>query len=93
VLLPKPFIAVPIDNQNNYCYSRQWTYGKDDAVRLAQSSLNHSTPVYALLVPSKHNDEEVQRLPSIPGYTWMRSEKSGPKAVIMTLTKSVSDQL
>jgi hypothetical protein len=92
VLLPKPFVAAPIDNQHNYCYSRLWHYGKDEAVRLVQSGLSHATPVYALLLPSKYNDQDVQRLPSIQGYTWRRSEKSGTKAVIMTLTKSVSDQ-
>jgi len=92
VLLPKPFVAAPIDNQHNYCYSRLWHYGKDEAVRLVQSGLRHSTPVYALPLPSKHNDREIQRLPSIQGYTWRRSEKSGTKAVIMTLTKTVSDQ-
>ncbi len=92
VLLPKPFAAAPIDNEHNYCYSRLWHYGKGEAVRLVQSGLDHATPVYALLVPYKHNDQDVQRLPSIPGYTWRRSEKSSPKAVIMTLTKSVSDQ-
>jgi hypothetical protein len=92
VLLPKPFVAAPIDNENNYCYSRLWRYGKDEAMRLVQGGLRHSTPVYALLLPSTHNDQEIQRLPSIEGYTWRRSEKSGPKAVIMTLTKTVSDQ-
>jgi hypothetical protein len=92
VLLPKPFVAAPIDNRHNYCYSRLWHYGKDEAVRLVQSGLDHATPVYALLLPSKHNAQDVQRLPSIRGYTWKRSEKSGTKAVIMTLTKSVSDQ-
>ena len=92
VLLPKPFVAAPIDNQHNYCYSRLWRYGKDEAVRLVQNGLSQATPVYALLVPSERNDEEIQRLPSIKGYTWRRNEKSGTKAVVMTLTKSVSDQ-
>jgi hypothetical protein len=92
VLLPQPFVAAPIDDRHHYCYSRLWQYGKDEAVRLVQSALDHATPVYALLVSSKHNDGEVQRLPSIQGYTWKRSEKSGNKALIMTLTRSVSDQ-
>jgi len=93
VLLPKPFVAAPIDDQHNYCYSRLWHYGKAEAVRLVQSAVGQAIPVYALLLPSKHIDQEVQRLPSIEGYTWRRSEKSGTKAIIMTLTKSVSDQL
>ena len=63
VLLPKAFVAAPIDDQNNYCYSRHWHYGKNEAIRLVQSGLDHSTPVYALLVPSDHNEYDVQRLP------------------------------
>jgi hypothetical protein len=90
VLLPKPFVAAPIDDHHNYCYSRLWHYGKAEAAQLVQSGLDHATPVYALLLPSKRDDQDVQRLPSIQGYTWRRSEKSGTRAVIMTLTKSAS---
>ena len=90
VLLSKPFLAAPIDDLHNYCYSRLWHYGKAEAIRLVQSGLDHATPVYALLLPSKHNDQDVPRLPSIQGYSWRRSEKSGTRAVIMTLTKNAS---
>ena len=90
VLLSKPFIAAPIDDLHNYCYSRLWHYGKAEAIRLVQSGLDHATPVYALLLPSKHNDQDVPRLPSIQGYSWRRGEKSSTRAVIMTLTKNAS---
>jgi hypothetical protein len=86
VLLPQPFIAAPIDDDHNYRFSRLWHYGKPEAIRLVQSGLEHAIPVYALLLPSQHLDEDVQRLPSIQGYSWKRSEKSNSKAVIMTLT-------
>jgi len=85
-LLPKPFVAAPIDDHHNYCYSRLWHYRKVEAIRLVQSGLDHATPVYALLVPSIDDDQDVQRLPSIQGYSWKRSEKSNSRAVIMTLT-------
>jgi hypothetical protein len=85
-LLPKPFVAAPLDANHNYCYSRRWRYGKAEALRLVQSGLDHATPVYALLLPSNNDDRDVQRLPSIQGYTWRRSEKSNSRAVIMTLT-------
>ena len=85
-LLPKPFVAAPIDDHHNYCYSRLWHYGKVEAIRLVQSGLDHATPVYALLVPSIDDDHAVQRLPSIQGYSWKRSKKSDTRAVIMTLT-------
>jgi hypothetical protein len=87
VLLPKPFIAAPIDDHHNYCYSRLWHYGKAEAVQLVQSGLGHATPVYALFLPSKHLDEDVQRLFSIQGYNWKRGESGNTRAVIMTLTK------
>jgi hypothetical protein len=86
VLLPKPFVAAPIDERHNYPYSPFWHYGKPEAVRLVQSGLNHGIPVYALLLPSNNDDREVQRLPLIQGYSWRRSEKSNSRAVIMTLT-------
>ena len=47
-LLPKPFVAAPIDDHHYYCYSRLWHYGKVEAIRLVQSGLDHATPVYAL---------------------------------------------
>ncbi len=88
-LLPKPFVAAPIDANHDYCYSRLWHYGKPEAIRLIQSGLEHAIPVYALLVPSKHLDQDVQRLPEIQGYSWKRSEKSNSRAVILTLTKDL----
>jgi hypothetical protein len=90
MLLHKPFVAAPIDDHHNYCYSRLWHYGKAEAIRLVLSGLGHATPVYALLLPSKHDDQDVQRLPSIQGYSWRRSEKSSTRIVIMTLTKNAS---
>jgi hypothetical protein len=86
VLLPKPFVAAPIDDQHYYRFSQFWHYGKPEAIRLVQSGLDHATPVYALLVPSIDNDQVLQRLPSIQGYNWKRSKKSNSRAVIMTLT-------
>ncbi|HEY3659993.1 MAG TPA: hypothetical protein VGK91_02065 [Candidatus Udaeobacter sp.] len=86
VLLPKPFVAAPIDDHHNYGYSRIWHYGQVEAIRLVQTGLDHATPVYALLVPFIDRDQAVQRLPLIQGYSWRRSEKSNSRAVIMTLT-------
>ena len=87
VLLPKPFVAAPIDDKHNYCFSRQWHYGKAEAIRFVTGGLDHGIPVYALFVPSEHLDQDVQRLPQIQGYTWTRSDRSGTTAVIMILTK------
>jgi hypothetical protein len=88
VLLPKPFAAAPIDDRHDYSYSQFWHYGKVEALRLVQSSLDQATPVYALLLPS--NKDDLQRLPSIEGCTWKRSKRFNSGVVIMTLTKDAS---
>jgi hypothetical protein len=94
VLLPKPFVAAPIDDSHQYGYSRLWHYGKAEAVQLVANGVSGATPVYALLLSSKdvpisgrivHQD--INRLPVIQGYSWKRSNRTGTAAVIMTLIK------
>jgi hypothetical protein len=89
-LLPKPFVAAPIDGNHWYRYSQLWHYDKAEAVQLVASGLGRAIPVYALLLPSKDVDQDIKRLPLIQGYTWERSEKSSRKAVIMILTKNAA---
>ena len=86
-LLPKPFVAAPIDGNHYYSYSRLWHYGTPEAAQLVTNGLGHETPVYGLLLPSKAVDQDIKRLPLIQGYSWKRSAKSNPRAVIMILTK------
>ena len=90
VLLPKRFVAAPIDDKHNYCYSRQWHYGKAEAMRFVAGGLDHASPVYALFVPSEHLVQDIQRLPQIQGYSWKRSHRSDTAAVVVTLTKNAS---
>lgn len=87
VLLPKPFVAAPIDDHHYCCCSALWDYGKAEAIRLVAGGLDDAIPIYALLVPSEHLDHDVQRLPQIQGYSWKRSNTSNTAAVIMTLKK------
>jgi hypothetical protein len=89
-LLPRPFVAAPLDAGHNYCYSRLWHYGTAEAAQLVQRGLGHATPVYALLLPSNDVERDLKRLPLIQGYTWKRSEKSNRRAVIVTLTKDAA---
>ncbi len=88
-LLPKRFVAAPVDGKHSYCFSELWHYAKAEAVQLVQSGLDQEIPVYALLLPLKDIDQDTKRLPVIQGYSWKRSEKSDTRAVIMTLTKDV----
>jgi hypothetical protein len=87
VLLPNRFVAAPIDDKHDYRFSRQWRYGKAEAMRLVEGGVNSSTPVYALFVPSQHLDQDIARLPHIEDYTWKRSDRSSKTAVIMILTR------
>jgi hypothetical protein len=89
-LLPKPFVAAPIDGNHYYSYSRLWHYGTPEAAQLVANGLARATPVYALLLPSKDVDQDIKRLPQIQGYTWKRSDRSGTKAVIMILTRETA---
>jgi hypothetical protein len=89
-LLPKPFVAAPIDGRHDYCYSRVWHYGKPEAVQLVANALGRATPVYALLLSSKDVDQDIKRLPVIQGHSWKRSNGTDTAAVIMTLTKDAA---
>ena len=90
-LLPKPFVAAPIDDKHYYCYSRAWHYGNTEAIRLVKSGLNQTIPIYGLFVPSQHLYQDLNRLPQIQGYTWKRSERADANAVIMVLTRETND--
>jgi hypothetical protein len=89
-LLPKPFVAAPIDGNHNYCYSQLWHYGKTQAAELVVNGLGGRTPVYGLLLPSKEVDQDIKRLPSVQGYSWKRRNEINPAAVIVTLTKDAT---
>jgi hypothetical protein len=89
-LLPKQFVAVPIDGKHNYCYSRQWHYGKAEAIQLVATGVGRASPVYALLLPSNDIDQDIKRLPLIQDYTWKRANGTDTAAVILTLTKDDS---
>ena len=89
-LLPKPFVAAPIDDNHYYSYSRLWHYGKPEAAQLIANGLDRATPVYALLLPSKDVHQDIRRLPLIQGYSWKRTNSTDTAAVIMTLTKDAT---
>ena len=86
-LLPKPFVAAPIDGNHNYSYSRMWHYRKPEAAQLVANGLGRGTPVYGLLLPSNQVDQDIKRLPVVQDYSWKRSNGTDTAAVIVTLTK------
>ena len=89
-LLPKPFVAAPIDGRHDYCYSRLWHYAKPEAAQLVANGLGRATPVYAILLSPKDVDQDVKRLPVVKGYSWKRSNRTNTAAMIMTMTKDAA---
>ena len=87
-LLPKGFVAAPVDGSHSYCYSRLWHYGSAEAVQLVHIGISHNDPIYALLVSSRSPDTSVKRLPSIDGYTWTRNGNFGAEAEVMILARN-----
>jgi hypothetical protein len=89
-LLPKPFVATPIDGKHNYQFSRAWRYDKPQALALVKRGLIQSLPVYALFVSTREMITQQSRLPTIPGYQWMILNDSDAKAVVLKLIPAVS---
>ena len=51
-LLPKLFVAAPLDGNHKYCFSGLCHYGRAEAAQLVANDLARATPVYAFLLPS-----------------------------------------
>ncbi len=85
-LLPKGFMAAPIDDQHAYNKIAAWRYGTTEARALAAKSLAKHLPVYALLTSDAAKTLQTERLPMPDGYRWQKSMvSSGNATTIMTL--------
>lgn len=84
-LLPKPFVAAPLDEKHHYAFSKLWRYDREDSIALVRNGLSHSIPIYALFVSMKEMTSASPRLPAIDGYQWTTID-SGNYAVILMLT-------
>lgn len=91
-LLPRSFVAVPIDGDHDYKWSYIWKYDRPQALAFVQHGLEHSLPVYALFVSSDEATTKRSRLPIVPGYDWRLLNYSGSKATILKLAPVASSQ-
>jgi hypothetical protein len=91
-LLPRSFIAAPIDGKHNYKWSYTWRYDRPQASALVENGLRQSLPVYALFASQDDVAENQSRLPTAPGYEWRTLSSSQRNAAILKLTPIGSDQ-
>ncbi|HAF16707.1 MAG TPA: hypothetical protein DCK99_24020, partial [Blastocatellia bacterium] len=84
-LLPKPFVAAPLDQKHHYAFSKLWRYDRKDSIALVTNGLSHSIPIYALFVSIKEMTSASPRLPAIDGYQWTTID-SANYAVTLMLT-------
>jgi Dolichyl-phosphate-mannose-protein mannosyltransferase len=80
-------VAAPIDQKHHYSDSPGWHYGQAEAGALVRSGLAHSIAIYSLFPSSRDRDQNLDRLPSQPGYEWTRlPQRDTSNAVMMRLT-------
>ncbi len=85
-LLPRAFVAAPVDGQHNYKWSYAWHYDQAQASALVEHGLQQSLPVYALFTSPNDLTTNQSRLPTIPGYEWRILNNSDGNAAILKLT-------
>jgi len=90
-LLPRSFVAAPIDGKHHYKWSYLWRYDRPQALAFVQRGLEQSLPVYALFVSHDQMITQQSRLPNVPGYEWRILNNTSDNAAILKLTAIGSD--
>ncbi len=91
-MLPRPFVAAPMDDKHHYRHSFKFRYGLVQATALIQQTLAAGQPIYALFVSEKDFASNASRLPRIEGYHWVTAANTQGTAVIMRLVPSLSGE-
>jgi hypothetical protein len=92
-LLPRSFVAAPIDGKHHYKWSYIWRYDRPQALALVERGLEQSLPVYALFVSRDQMTTQQSRLPNVSGYEWRILSDSNDNAAILKLTAIGSDHV
>lgn len=87
-VFPSRLVAAPLDGKRYTGFRHVVHYDGAEAVALAERGLKQSIPIYALFISTKELDEKASRLPSVPGYQWVRTENNVVKTVILRLTSN-----
>jgi hypothetical protein len=91
-LLPRSFVAAPIDGKHHYKWSYAWRYDRPQAMALVEHGLQQSLPVYALFTSGDEITTKQSRLPTLPGYEWRTVNNAAGNAAILKLAPVGSDQ-
>jgi hypothetical protein len=91
-LLPRSFVAAPIDSKHNYKWSYTWRYDRPQASALVEHGLQQSLSVYALFTSQNDLAGNQSRLPTVPGYEWRTLSDCERNVGILKLTAIRSDQ-
>ena len=91
-LLPRSFVAAPIDGKHHYEWSYTWRYDRPQALALVEHGLQQSLPVYALFPSQDEVATQQSRLPNVFGYEWRILNNSHGNAAILKLAPVGSDQ-
>jgi hypothetical protein len=91
-LLPRSFVAAPIDGEHRYKWSYTWRYGRPQALAFVQHGLEQSLPVYALFVSNDEATAKQSRLPAVSGYDWQVLDRPRGKAAILKLAPIARDE-
>lgn len=85
-LLPRSFVAAPIDGKHHYKWSYVWRYDQPQALALVTHGLEQSLPIYALFVSQADATTQQSRLPDVAGFEWRILNNSDNNAAILKLT-------
>ena len=91
-LLPRAFVAAPIDGKHHYKWSYTWRYDRPQALALVEHGLQQSIPVYALFVSRDEVATKQSRLPNVAGYKWQTLNNADRNATILKLTAIGPDE-
>jgi 4-amino-4-deoxy-L-arabinose transferase and related glycosyltransferases of PMT family len=91
-LLPRSFVAAPIDGKHHFIWSEMWHYDRPQALALVKRGLEQSMPVYALFTSQNEMATQQSRLPSVRGYEWHVLDDSGAKAAILKLAPVAANE-
>jgi hypothetical protein len=91
-LLPRSFVAAPIDGKHNYKWSYTWRYDRPQASVLVEHGLQQSLSVYALFTSQDDVAGNQSRLPNVSGHEWRVLNNPAGRATILKLTAIGSNE-